>query len=180
MSALTDSKQPFTNGIRLSLSHLRKRRNRNRRIHLPRLRIHLPGPQIHQTSRNPGTPGRKLNHIGLINRHTLKFRIRRDRSQREKIFNRIVKSRKFSDGGNSSDGGGTEESWRDLGGTEFDDGVVVGVDCEIVDCADGGEVALGEGGELTFGEGGGVCSRRVLVLVLVEMVCGEDLVEEEC
>lgn len=66
-----------------------------------------------------------------------------------------------------------------MGGTEFDDGVVVGVDCEIVDCADGGEVAFGEGGELTFGEGGGVCSRRVVVL-LVEMVCGEGLVEEEC
>lgn len=69
-----------------------------------------------------------------------------------------------------------------MGGTEFDDGVVVGVDCEIVDCADGGEVALGEVGEelLTFGEGGGVCSRRVVVVLVVEMVCGEDLVEEEC
>lgn len=167
--------------FRSSLTNLRKRRNRNPRIHLPRLWIHLPGPQIHQTRRNPGTAGRKLNNIRLINRHTLKFRIRRDRSQGEKIFNRIVKSRKFSDGGNSSDGGGTEESWRHLGGTEFDDGGVVGVDCEIVDCADGGEVALGEVGEelLTFGEGVGVCSRRVVV-VLVEMVCGEDLVEEEC
>lgn len=67
-----------------------------------------------------------------------------------------------------------------MGGTEFDDGVVVGVDCEIVDCADGGEVALGEGGELAFGEGVGVCSRRVVVVLVVEMVCGEDLVEEEC